>query len=67
MKEVLAEVFYLKIGGMVIIEVWFADDLVTRAKIQEELQDMVNRLDDARSKYGMKVSINTLTISRRNE
>ena len=43
MKEALAEVGDFKIGGRIIInKVRLVDDSAIVAKIQEELQDMVN-------------------------
>ena len=57
MKETSAEVGDFKIGGRIINKVRFADDKAIIAKIQEELQDMVNRLVDTGRKYGMEINI----------
>jgi Reverse transcriptase (RNA-dependent DNA polymerase). len=47
----------IKIGEGIINKVRFADDTAIIAKIQEELQDMVNRLVDTGRKYGMEINI----------
>ena len=54
MKETLAEVADFKIRWR-IINVRLADDTAIIARIQEELQDMVNRLVDTGRKYGMEI------------
>ena len=43
MKEALAEVGDFKIGGRIINEVRFVDDMAIIAKTQEQLQDVANR------------------------
>ena len=57
MKEGLTEVGEFKIGGRIINKVRFAGDTAIIAKTQEELQDMVNRLDDTGRKYGKEINI----------
>ena len=59
-----------KIGGTIINKVRFADDTAIIAKIQEELQDMVNRLVNTGRKYGMEINIDksqVMRVSRSNE
>ena len=55
MKETLAEVRDLKIGGRIINKVRFTDDTATIVKTQKGL--MVNRLVDTGRKYGMEINI----------
>ena len=57
MKDALAEVGDFKIGERIINKVRFADDTAIITEIQEELQDMVNRLVDTGRKYGMEIKI----------
>ena len=45
MKEALAEVRDIKIGGRIINKVRFVQDTVITAKTREELQDTVNRIE----------------------
>ena len=64
MKGALAQVGDFKIGGRIIIKVRFADDMSIIAKIQEDLQDMVNRLVDTGSKYGIEINIDKSKVMR---
>jgi hypothetical protein len=61
MKEALSEFENFKIGGRIISKVRFADTAII-AKIQDELQDMVNRLIDTGRKYGMEINIDRSRI-----
>ena len=63
-KEALAEVWEFKIGGRIINKVRFADDTAIRAKTQEELQNMVNRLVDTERKYGMEINIDKSQVMK---
>ena len=56
MKEALAEVGDLLIGGRIINKVWFADDTAIIVKTQEEQQDMVKRLVGTGRKYAMEIT-----------
>ena len=70
MKVTLAEVGGFKIRGRIINKVLFADDTDFIFKIQEELQDMVNRLVYTGRKYGMEINIDksqVMRVSRSNE
>ena len=70
MRKALAEVGDFKIGGRIINKIRFANDTAIIAKTQEELQDMVNRLNDTGKKYGMEINIHKsqiMRVSRSNE
>ena len=58
-KEAIAEVKDFKIWGK-IINLRFLGDVAIIGKIQEELQNMVNRLVDTEKKYGMEITGNEL-------
>ena len=64
MKEALTEVGDFKIGGRIINKVRLADDMVIIAKIQEEPQDMMNRLVDTGMKCGMEINIDKSQVMR---
>ena len=57
MKEALVEVDDFKIGGRIINKVRFADDTAIIAKIQGELQDMVNKIGWQGKEYGKEINI----------
>ena len=60
----LTEVGDFKIGGKIINKVRFVDDTAIKAKTQEELQDMVNRLVNTGRKYGMEINIDKSQVIR---
>ena len=64
MKEASAEVRDFSIGERIINKARFADDTAVKAKTQEELQDMKNRLVDTGRKYGIETNIDKLQVMR---
>ena len=63
LQEALSESVNLKIGGMIINKVGFADDAAIIVEIEEELQDMMNRLFDPQRKCGMENKHRQITSS----
>ena len=64
MKEALTEVGDFKIGGRIINKVRFADVTAIIEKIQEKLQDMVNRFINTGRKYGMEINIDKSQVKK---
>ena len=55
---------HLYSGGRSINKVRFADDTAIRAKTQEELQDIANKLVYTRKKCGMEINIDKSQVMR---
>jgi len=56
-KEALEGFEDFKIGGKIIHNVKYADDLVLLAKEEKVLQDMVNKLIEIGGFYGMEMNV----------
>jgi hypothetical protein len=46
----------VSIGGQVIKNLWFADDIAGLAGSEEELANLVNNLDETSTRYEMEIS-----------
>ena len=64
MTEALAEVGVFKTGERIMNKARFANNMALIVKTQEELLDMVNRLVDTGTKYGIEINNDKSQIMR---
>ena len=63
-KEVLEGFGDLKLGGQIIHTVKYADELVLLAKEEKMLQDMIDKLTEIGSCYGMEMNVEKAKVMR---
>ena len=69
MWRIFNEVGDFKIGGRIINEMKFINNMAIIAKTQEKLYDFFNKLIESGRKYGMKINIDKpqeMKLSKRN-
>ena len=63
-KETLERQGDFKIGGQIIHTVKYADDLVSLAKEEKVLQDMIDKLIEIGRCYGMEMNVEKTKVMR---
>jgi hypothetical protein len=63
-KKALEGLGDLKIGGQIIHTMKYADDLVLLAKEEKVLQDMIDKLTEIGSCYGMEMNVEKTKVMR---